>query len=913
MKYNAFISYRHGELDGLVAEKLHRMLETYRVPRAIAKKCGMKRISRVFRDRDELPTSSDLSLSITDALDNSDFLVLICSPRTLESQWVLREVEYFGDLRGKDRIITLLIDGEPEESFPPEISRRVIDGETVLVEPLAADIRAETRDKSVKLLKDEKLRVIAPILGCAYDDLKQRHRERRRKRIATVSGVTLALALAFGGLFSWQQSRIHEQTLRKLENESLALAGYAAAALAEGDSRAAVQFALDGLPKNTDDPERPHVAAAEKALADALGVYDLSDGYRLYAAPELPSVPFQIALSPDGKTAAAVYAYEVAAIDTDTAEIIAALPAAPSALAEAEFAGNNMLVYAGADGICAYDTAARKELWRGGPATGVAASADGGTIAAVFKDGDAAVIYDAADGREKANISFEGKKQRVAANDTFANPNDNLFALNADGSLLAVSFDDGSLRIFDLTGGENTTDILPPSDFFHFEGGFCGRYFAFSATDEGMSVFATVDVPTTQQTNGFQSARRFGVVADEGGVFISSDNIVVEIDPASGEQREAAYIETDVIGFARDASHTVVASDDGGYAVFDRDADGISKYGGSYLCDFVRIAGDFALTAGRDSPVLRILKRIDRAEAHIAAYDSAYAHDEARVNADGTRVMLFSVEGFRLYDPDGRLLREVSIPDAGLARDQQYSGKSGNLAVIYRDALRIYAGEDGALLFEETGLQSVFYAPYGVSVLKSDGAASLIDLDMAEALQTAETAGGFAAFCGLLVDEAFLAGRELLGAAERGEDYVFAVGDGTFGSVYGGDGEKLFDIAAPGDCEAFFTENLAVISPLHGVPALYSLETGQMLRELEKDAYLTYVTQTGDRIVTEYISTNDRTRFGILLNAESGEALARLPALAGLAGDALLFDHKKGSLRQSRIYRIDELIRIAKE
>jgi hypothetical protein len=48
-------------LDGVVAEKLHKMPETYRIPRVIAKKPGKKRLSRIFRDREELPTSSNLS------------------------------------------------------------------------------------------------------------------------------------------------------------------------------------------------------------------------------------------------------------------------------------------------------------------------------------------------------------------------------------------------------------------------------------------------------------------------------------------------------------------------------------------------------------------------------------------------------------------------------------------------------------------------------------------------------------------------------------------------------------------------------------------------------------------------------------------------------------------------------------
>jgi hypothetical protein len=910
MKYDAFISYRHGDLDGLVAEKLHKLLEAYRVPRAIAKSGGKKRIARVFRDRDELPTSSDLSKSITDALENSAFLVLICSPRTKESQWVLQEIEYFGALHGKDRIIAVLIAGEPEDAFPPGIAQRVIDGRTVQVEPLAADIRAETQAGSVKLLKNEKLRVIAPILGCAYDDLRQRHRARRRKRIATATSAVLSLSLLFGGLFAWQQARIREQTLRKLENESMALAGRAAETLADGDPQTALRFALAGLPKNPETPERPYVAAAEEALAEALGVYDLSDGYKSFRAFELPSPPFKLALSASGLAAAAVYAYEVAVFRTETAEIEARLPAAQSALADIEFIGDDLIVCAGADGLCVYDVTEGKVLWTGAPATNIAVSADGNTIAAVYRDEGFAAIY-AADGAEKAVISFDGRKQRLAANDSFANPNDNLLALRADGGLLAASFDDGSLGLFDLAGDKGTAELLPPSAFTHFEGGFSGKYFAFSATGTDGSVFAAVDTAAFAQTGGFASdGGRFGVLADESGIFVSSDNLVVRIDPADGARRELAYTDGDVTDFARDARHTIVATDNRNFALFDAEAKQVARYGGDNNFDFVRVAGDFAIAGGRDTPVLRFLRREDRSEARIFSYDAAYMHDEARVRADGARVMLFSYDGFRLYDAAGRLLRAVEIPDAGLVYDQQYSKESGNLAVIYRDALRIYSGTDGMLLFEETGLQSTFYAPYGISLLGPSGTLRLIDADTAAVLFAGEAEGGFAACCGMVVDAAFLAGRDLLGAARTdGGGFLFAVGDGENGTLYDGDGKERFGFAVAGEAEAFFTADALIVSPEHGTPAVYSLETGEKRAELEKDAYLTYITDTEKGAVSEYVSA-DGARFGILLNADYAP-VARLPALTDLTADALLFDYKEGSLRKSRIYSVDELIDMA--
>jgi len=84
-----------------------------------------------------------------------------------------------------------------------------------------------------------------------------------------------------------------------------------------------------------------------------------------------------------------------------------------------------------------------------------------------------------------------------------------------------------------------------------------------------------------------------------------------------------------------------------------------------------------------------------------------------------------------------------------------------------------------------------------------------------------------------------------------------------------------------------------------------------MLRELEADDYLTYVTETGEYIITEYISSQTRERYGLLLNQDL-ETLARLPALCDVLEDGtLIFDDQKGNLRQCRIYSPQELLALA--
>jgi hypothetical protein len=98
--YDAFISYRHVEPDKFVAENLHKQLEAFRPPRSIAKASGKKKIERVFRDQEELPLTNNLEQTIVDALANTDWLIVICSPKFHESAMCRKEVETFIKFHG---------------------------------------------------------------------------------------------------------------------------------------------------------------------------------------------------------------------------------------------------------------------------------------------------------------------------------------------------------------------------------------------------------------------------------------------------------------------------------------------------------------------------------------------------------------------------------------------------------------------------------------------------------------------------------------------------------------------------------------------------------------------------------------------------------------------------------------------
>jgi len=270
MKYDAFISYRHLERDMYVAKKVHKGLETVRIPRKLQKELGRKKINRVFRDQEELPVVGDLGINIEAALLVSDFLVVICSPETKESKWVMKEIDTFIKIHGRKKILPVLVDGEPEESFPPQL---LTDEEGRKVEPLAADVRGTTKKEVDKKLKVEILRVAAAIIGVEFDDLRQRQRERQIKRNMSIVLGVAAVSLVFATFSAYNFARINEEYQQKLINESKVLAAKSQDVFETGDTKTAALIAMEGMPK---DGERPLVPESLYALSMALGVYDKS-------------------------------------------------------------------------------------------------------------------------------------------------------------------------------------------------------------------------------------------------------------------------------------------------------------------------------------------------------------------------------------------------------------------------------------------------------------------------------------------------------------------------------------------------------------------------------------------------------------------------------------------------------------
>ncbi len=369
--YNAFISYKHAPEDNRVAEAVHRGLERFHIPGKIRKKTGINRINRIFRDKDELPITNDLSDTIAKALADSDYLIVICSTNTKQSAWVPREIEYFLKNHTKREIFTVLVNGEPFDVIPEILlyEDRVIKDENgneqtvrVPMEPLSCDYRMPLS----KAKKTELPRLASGLIGCAYDELMNRRRQYRMKQLTAAFSGVLALALGFSGYMYYSRSQIKKTYLESLKNQSKYLANESANLLEKEQRITALQLALEALPKDAND-ERPITAEAVKALTNATLAYEGNNGTNIGAAwnYQMPGVVADFQVSEDGKSIAILDEGSVLGVwNTDTHEQLLYEDGFDAHVQGMRFFDDNTLILWTDHSIVSYDVKTAKQLWQ---------------------------------------------------------------------------------------------------------------------------------------------------------------------------------------------------------------------------------------------------------------------------------------------------------------------------------------------------------------------------------------------------------------------------------------------------------------------------------------------------------------------------------------------------------------------
>ncbi len=194
----AFISYKRE--DERWAKWLQHKLETYRLPAVIRTQADMRSpyLRPVFRDNTDL-SGGGLASQLRSELDDSRYLIVICSPAATKSAWVNAEIQTFIDEGRTDHIIPFVVDGTPraknpaDEAFPPALLALPPDKEL-----LGINVHEVGTERAF-------IRLVATMLNVKFDMLWQRHRRRQRRN--RIIAACCAAVLLLGALFVWEYNR----------------------------------------------------------------------------------------------------------------------------------------------------------------------------------------------------------------------------------------------------------------------------------------------------------------------------------------------------------------------------------------------------------------------------------------------------------------------------------------------------------------------------------------------------------------------------------------------------------------------------------------------------------------------------------------------------------------------------------
>ena len=209
-RYRAFLSYSHR--DTAWGKWLHGFLEGYRIDKdLVGRETPVGRVPKtlrpIFRDREDFSAGHSLTDQTRLALESSEFLIVICSPHAARSVYVNEEIRRYKALGRGDRVIPIIVDGEPgdpeRECFPPAVRFKVGADGTLTderEEPIAADARPQGDGKEIA-----KLKLVAGLLGIGLDEIVRRAERARRQRLRNWIGALTALLVIFASLAIWAE------------------------------------------------------------------------------------------------------------------------------------------------------------------------------------------------------------------------------------------------------------------------------------------------------------------------------------------------------------------------------------------------------------------------------------------------------------------------------------------------------------------------------------------------------------------------------------------------------------------------------------------------------------------------------------------------------------------------------------
>ncbi|MGN7752958.1 toll/interleukin-1 receptor domain-containing protein [Sinorhizobium sp. 22678] len=212
--FDVFISYSGRQPHRAIAEAIESGLRRFARP--------WYKISalRVFRDTTNLAANPDLWGSIKEALSRSRSLVYLASPEAAASRWVRRELNWWLDHRGPEKLIFVILAGkiaptDDHQRLDPAatdcIPREILERLNSL--PLYVDLRGLAENDPVDLqlpvFTSGLAQVAAAVRGVSLDQITgEAVRQRRHRNRAVAAAVVLVSGLIAGATLGFYLYRL---------------------------------------------------------------------------------------------------------------------------------------------------------------------------------------------------------------------------------------------------------------------------------------------------------------------------------------------------------------------------------------------------------------------------------------------------------------------------------------------------------------------------------------------------------------------------------------------------------------------------------------------------------------------------------------------------------------------------------
>lgn len=449
-EYYAFISYNR-EDEGWAIWLQHE-LDKYHLPEKLVGIDGVRQSLRpVFRDIDEL-SAGNLPKQIQNALENSQNLIVVCSPNSASSEWVNKEIMTFVSLGKTDRIFPFIVEGgSPKDYYPPAILELPESKERY-----GGNVHESGKNAAF-------VKIVAGMLGLGFDTLWQRY-EREKEE---------------------EEHKLREQRNDLLHIQSQYVAEIAGKIIEGGNSYLARRLLLEVLPKDLNNPNRPYTPEAESFLRKAIlndcaiiadhkssviGLDVSPDGKRIVSSSWDGTIriwdsrtgkqlgdsivvgdinrPFPVSFSPDGKYIMSASDGIIRIWDAETNNLIKKLSPPICIIMSAAYSPDGKWIVTGSsDGlICILDSQTGEQVSdtikvNTYPVCSVSFSPDGTQILSSSYDSTAR-IWDVNTGKQNHRL----KKWFSGAVDSAV--------FSPDGRRVATATSDGVIRIWDALSGK---------------------------------------------------------------------------------------------------------------------------------------------------------------------------------------------------------------------------------------------------------------------------------------------------------------------------------------------------------------------------------------------------------------------------------------------------------------------------